>query len=204
MSRRSAALLLIVGLVGVGGWALAQPGAPAPPRAPAEAGRFAVSTSTNKSILLDAATGKTWLLHESAEGHRAAWLPIDRIDDPQEAAKWRAEQEELRREQEERRRRSEPRPREAPRGAGAAAPRPEQAAEEFYVLRLKNAPASEVATTLEQLCADKGGAGARFVSDVRTNTLLVRGSEKQFEQVKRLVDELDVPAERGRGGPRNP
>jgi hypothetical protein len=97
MSKRTAAALLVVALVGLGGWVLAQPGAPGPQKAEAQPGRYAVSGSGDKAVLLDTATGKTWQLRDSADGRTPTWLPLSRIDDPKEAAKWWAEQEDLRR-----------------------------------------------------------------------------------------------------------
>jgi hypothetical protein len=39
-------------------------------------------------VLLDTATGKTWLLHRSADGN-AAWAPVRRLDTDKPARQWR-------------------------------------------------------------------------------------------------------------------
>jgi hypothetical protein len=39
-------------------------------------------------VLVDTATGKTWVLHRGGDGS-AAWLPARRIDSDKEARQWR-------------------------------------------------------------------------------------------------------------------
>lgn len=57
-------------------------------RADAEGDRFAVSSAGSTAVMVETTTGKTWLLHHSADGSTSAWLPADRIDDSDEARKW--------------------------------------------------------------------------------------------------------------------
>ncbi len=59
-------------------------------RADAEGDRFAVSSLGSTAVMVETATGKTWLLHHSADGSTSAWLPAERIDDSDEARKWLA------------------------------------------------------------------------------------------------------------------
>ena len=59
-------------------------------RADAEGDRFAVSSAGSMAVMVETATGKTWLLHHSADGSTSAWLPAERIDDCDEARKWLA------------------------------------------------------------------------------------------------------------------
>jgi len=57
-------------------------------------GRYAVAEGDDCTLLVDTMTGKTWFLCPAASGHPAdaAWLPIRRIDDPDEAARRRDRQ----------------------------------------------------------------------------------------------------------------
>jgi hypothetical protein len=99
MSRRLP-LALLVAAAGLVGWAFAQP-RPAPAeRGETPAGRYAVSPVGRTAVMVETATGKTWLLHETVDSRRFAWLPVPRIDDPDEAQKWLAMEESLRRDQE--------------------------------------------------------------------------------------------------------
>ncbi len=60
-------------------------------------GRYAVAASEECMVLVDTTTGSTWMLCPAASGHAAdaVWLPIRRIDDKDEAALWKAHEEEL-------------------------------------------------------------------------------------------------------------
>ena len=60
-------------------------------------GRYAVAASEELMVLVDTTTGSTWVLCPAASGcpADAVWLPIRRIDDKDEAALWKAHQEEL-------------------------------------------------------------------------------------------------------------
>src|SRR5437660_190150 len=53
------------------------------------AGRYTVASSGGSTVLVDTATGKTWVLQQPAGGGPPVWLPAERIDDPAEAQKWR-------------------------------------------------------------------------------------------------------------------
>jgi hypothetical protein len=199
MSKRTAAILLVAALVGLGGWALAQsdPRSGPPKKAEGEPGavRYAVSGSGAKAILVDVTTGKTWQLRESADGRTAAWLPLTRIDDPQQAAKWQAEQDGLRR---------EPGQRAGAGGGdarGAAAPGEEEG---YHVLPLRHARADGLTKVLQQLAAGKEGSSARVVADERTNSLVLRGSRRQVEAAMNLARELDLPGAGGQGEQKKP
>jgi type II secretory pathway component GspD/PulD (secretin) len=76
-----------------------------------------------------------------------------------------------------------------PRRAAAA---PQAAEERLVVIRLKSAPAAELFNTIAPLFPGKDGP--IITSDARTNALLLRGSQKQIEEVTLLIRELDVPA----------
>jgi hypothetical protein len=54
----------------------------------AEPSRFTVAAAGDTVVMLDTASGKTWMLHRTPGGG-AAWLPVERIDDPEAARKWR-------------------------------------------------------------------------------------------------------------------
>jgi hypothetical protein len=96
MPRRVVIGLLAASLVLAAGWGFAQPkpaeeGKPAGP-----VGRYAVTAMDSTAVMLDTATGKTWVLTEGADkGEPPAWLPTVRIDGDEEAAKWRLRQREL-------------------------------------------------------------------------------------------------------------
>lgn len=69
----------------VTGWALAQPG-PARP-GPEVPGRFAVTPLADGAVLLDTATGKTWVLRAPVDGLPRAWEPAVRLDTREEVDK---------------------------------------------------------------------------------------------------------------------
>jgi hypothetical protein len=87
-----------------------------------------------------------------------------------------------------------PATREEPRRAAAA---PEGAGDELFVMRLKFTPAPELVKTLQPLFPGKSPV---ITSDARTNTLLLRGSPKQIEEVQLLVRALDIPDAEDGGG----
>jgi len=73
----------MAGLSGVGP-ALAQQQQPA-----ASVANFTVSAAGGASVLVEVHSGRTWLLRTSVDRTTpAAWLPIERINSPDEAAKW--------------------------------------------------------------------------------------------------------------------
>jgi hypothetical protein len=95
MSRRHVIGILVLGLLALGGWAVAQqerPGAKAP--AP-EGGPFVVSPAGDTAVLLETKSGKTWVLRPSVEGH-SVWLPAKRIDSEEDGLRWRQREEEVR------------------------------------------------------------------------------------------------------------
>jgi hypothetical protein len=72
---------------------VAQPGVPGGgPRpgewAATEPGRFTVVPAGGSAVLVDSASGKTWVLRHAGDGGAPVWLPAQRIDDPAEARKW--------------------------------------------------------------------------------------------------------------------
>jgi type II secretory pathway component GspD/PulD (secretin) len=76
---------------------------------------------------------------------------------------------------------------------------PEAAPERLQIVRLRFATAPELAKTLQAVF---GNRPARvIVPDARTNTLILRGSEMQIEEVKLLVRELDVEGEHKKATP---
>src|SRR5262245_17544227 len=86
MSKRFVLPAFAVALVCLGGWALAQQAPPAakqealganPPEAPAS--RYSVSPAGTTAVLLDTASGKTWVLQHSAVGE-PVWVPARRLD----------------------------------------------------------------------------------------------------------------------------
>jgi len=95
MFKRYAIALFTVAAVGVGGWALAQPGPPGLRRADLDGSRYAVTPAGTGAVMVETATGRTWVLQHSADGRRTVWLPADRIDDPKQAEQWRQEDEAL-------------------------------------------------------------------------------------------------------------
>jgi hypothetical protein len=70
-----------------------------------------------------------------------------------------------------------------------AAAAPEPPGEGFQVIRLKYAPAPELAKTLRAVFDQPNLA---IVPDDRTNTLIVRGAMRHVEEIRVLVRELDV------------
>jgi chromosome segregation ATPase len=63
-------------------------------RATAAAGTsFAVSAAGNSAILVDTRSGQSWLLNQSSDRTRqAVWLPIERLDNAEQVAKWHADE----------------------------------------------------------------------------------------------------------------
>lgn len=57
---------------------------------------FSVSPLGDSAILLDAQTGRSWLLrHPESEYLPSVWVPMKRLDDREDVLRWRAEQAEL-------------------------------------------------------------------------------------------------------------
>jgi hypothetical protein len=96
MHKRTVAVALSLTLAAAGGWALAQQGGPrssagggpgaagtgraARPAAKAAPGRFSMVSSQEATLLLDTATGKTWVLSKASAGGPPFWLPVARAD----------------------------------------------------------------------------------------------------------------------------
>jgi hypothetical protein len=96
MSRHYVIGIVVVGLLALGGWALAQQERPGAKGPAAEGGPFVVSPAGDTAVLLETKSGKTWVLRRSVEGD-AVWLPAKRIDSHDEVIRWRRHDEELKR-----------------------------------------------------------------------------------------------------------
>ena len=94
MYRRYVIGIVVVGLVALGSWALAQQERPGGKGPAAEGGPFVVSPAGDTAVLLETKSGKTWVLRRSVEGD-AVWLPAKRIDSHEEGNRWRQREEEL-------------------------------------------------------------------------------------------------------------
>jgi hypothetical protein len=56
---------------------------------------YNVSSVANSAVLVDTATSRTWLLKNSVDpNENSVWIPITRLDDEEEVARWRAEEKE--------------------------------------------------------------------------------------------------------------
>jgi hypothetical protein len=111
MAKRILTLTLAVALVGVAGRAPAQqpqPGQkkaegfhtggsqnalsgpasqPEQKKAEGRHGPFAIAASGETAVLLDTASGKTWVLRQAGNGG-VVWLPVRRLDSEQEVREW--------------------------------------------------------------------------------------------------------------------
>lgn len=87
MSKRFLLSAVIVALLGLGSWVLAQQVQPGPKKGDPDLARLTVSPADKSAVLLDATTGKTWVLSHSVDGS-AVWLPIRRIDSEREMHEW--------------------------------------------------------------------------------------------------------------------
>ncbi|RPI76875.1 MAG: hypothetical protein EHM42_14390 [Planctomycetaceae bacterium] len=79
------------------GWAIAQNSSSKglPDRAgDGNVGRYTVAASGQGAILLDSTSGKTWTLVRNIETASAAWLPLDRVEEPAEVEEWISRQRE--------------------------------------------------------------------------------------------------------------
>jgi hypothetical protein len=96
-SSRSWFALGLAAIVGVVCFSLGWPGLTGVDSAHAQQsgpeGHFVVSSSGESSVLLDTRTGKSWKLVPSADkASPSVWLPIERLETPNEVAKWRVEE----------------------------------------------------------------------------------------------------------------
>ncbi len=85
-----------------------------------------------------------------------------------------------------------------PKGRAAASgrvatPQAEAAHEDWVILKLKSASAADFAKTADALFADRAGGAPRLVAEPASNSVLVLGSPKQIEELRRLAAALDVP-----------
>ena len=90
MSRRYVLTALAAATLFVCGWAVAQPG-PGPKAGPEASGRYAVTATADRAILVDTATGQTWLLRPGVDvphGLPPAWEPIHRLE-PSAVEEWK-------------------------------------------------------------------------------------------------------------------
>jgi general secretion pathway protein D len=64
---------------------------------------------------------------------------------------------------------------------------------EFKVYALKNAIASQVLTSLNSFYEQRGGLGTRLrvIADVRTNSVVVQGRERDLTEVSQLIEKID-------------
>lgn len=65
---------------------------------------------------------------------------------------------------------------------------------QFRVFSLRNAIASQVATSLESFYEERGGLGTRIrvVADVRRNAVIVQGRQNDLAEVAKLIEKMDV------------
>jgi hypothetical protein len=94
MTRRNIAGILIVVLLALGGFAIAQQERPIVPAGALEAGLFTVSAAGESAVLLETKSGKTWVLQRSVEGE-SAWLPAKRLDSDDDILNWRKREREI-------------------------------------------------------------------------------------------------------------
>jgi type II secretory pathway component GspD/PulD (secretin) len=59
------------------------------------------------------------------------------------------------------------------------------------VLNLKQARAADLASTLQQVFTTEG---VQVTASDRTNSLIIRADDKSLQDVKKLIEQLDVPA----------
>jgi hypothetical protein len=102
MPRRTLVMTLAVALAGLAGRALAQQPPPDEKKAdvvekkvelvekkkvvvPGAPGRFAVAVSGETAVLLDTATGQTWVLRRTPG---AAWVPAQKLDSDEAVREW--------------------------------------------------------------------------------------------------------------------
>jgi len=71
--------------------------------------------------------------------------------------------------------------------------KPESKNEDNVNLRLKNIPAVDFANTANNVFGGKAGGGPIIVPEPITNTVLVRGTPRQIEDLRRLIGALDIP-----------
>jgi hypothetical protein len=92
MSKRYMLGSLVVIILIVGGFAVAQQsGKPTVVPEKEIPGRFAVALSANGTVLVDTATGESWVLRTGLDGPHglpATWRPIRRLDTQEKVEEW--------------------------------------------------------------------------------------------------------------------
>ncbi|MBO9623689.1 MAG: type II secretion system secretin GspD [Sphingomonas sp.] len=63
----------------------------------------------------------------------------------------------------------------------------------FATITLRNGNAADVAQSLQNVLGDPSGAGARVAADVRSNTVIVRGTPAAVAEARRIAVSLDAP-----------
>ena len=80
----------LVGLLLIAGGSLAQPvkDSPAPGRYQVVSFKAAISALGDMSLLVDTWSGKTWKLGVPTGSSETAWIPISRLDTPEQLKDW--------------------------------------------------------------------------------------------------------------------
>jgi len=96
MSRTTILCSLVMSAVACCAFAVAQQAAQPTPPPPAGGGAgFAVSPAGDSAVLLETRSGRTWLMVRSSDRLQpAVWLPIERLEQRQQAAEWDTQQRE--------------------------------------------------------------------------------------------------------------
>lgn len=63
----------------------------------------------------------------------------------------------------------------------------------FATITLRNGNASDVAESLQTVLGEQSGGGARVAADVRSNTVIVRGTPAAVAEARRIAVSLDQP-----------
>jgi hypothetical protein len=77
-------------------------------------------------------------------------------------------------------------------GGKVAALTAEVVNEDWVILKLKSANAIDFAKTADALFGGRNAGGPRVVADPNTNSILVRGTQRQVEELRRLTVALDM------------
>jgi hypothetical protein len=93
MSKRFTVGAICVAVLSLAGWALAQQDQPVPKKAEAEGARFMVAPAGSSAVLLETATGKTWVLHQSSGGP-SCWIPAIRLERQEDFQAWQEKERE--------------------------------------------------------------------------------------------------------------
>jgi hypothetical protein len=93
MSKHVLGAATLLALVGVSGWVLAQQGQPAAAKATAAPGTYQIVASGQSAVLLEAATGRTWVLTQSLDGD-VVWLPAQRLESDEQVRGWQKKERE--------------------------------------------------------------------------------------------------------------